>query len=61
MSTGDVRPNIEVSRTGDDEPELTALGLSTFDLSSRMHDAINGAVNGAAPSWVEGLRAAIER
>ena len=54
-------PNVE----DDDEPELAALGLAAFDLSSRMHDLINGAVSeatsAAAPSWVEGLRAAMGR
>jgi hypothetical protein len=41
-----------------DRPELAALGLTAFELSSRVHDAINGT---ATPSWVEGLCAAIGR
>ena len=34
-------PNIEVSRTDDDNPELAALGYAAFDLFSRVHDLIN--------------------
>jgi hypothetical protein len=49
----------------DDNPELAALGLAAFDLSSRVHDLINAAVSeatsAAAPSWTEGLRAAMGR
>ena len=41
-------PNVE----DNDKPELAALGLAAFDLSSRVHDLINGATT---PSWVDGL------
>ena len=58
MSTGDEWPNIEVSRTDDDNPALNALGYAAFDLSSRIHDLINGA---SAPSWVGGLRSVMGR
>ena len=51
-------PNIEVSRTDDDNPELAALGYAAFDLSSRVHDLINGA---GTSSWVEGLRTVMKR
>ena len=51
-------PNIEVSRTDDDNPELAALGYAAFDLSSHVHDLINAA---NTPSWAEGLRVAMGR
>ena len=47
-------PNIE----DDDNPELAALGYAAFDLSSRVHDLINGA---GTSSWVEGLRTVMKR
>jgi outer membrane phospholipase A len=62
MSTGDEWPNIEVSRTDDDNPELAALGYAAFDLSSRVHDLINAVGEATtAPTWVGGLRAAMGR
>jgi hypothetical protein len=49
----------------EDDSVYEALGLAAFDLSSRVHDLINGAVSeatsAAAPSWVDGLRAAMGR
>jgi hypothetical protein len=69
-------PNIEVSRTADDNPKLAALGYAAFNVSSRVHDpvnttatssgrgidsAVNEATSAAAPSWTEGLRVAMGR
>ena len=55
-------PNIEVSRTDDDNPALAALGLAAFDLSVRVHDLINAVGEATtAPTWVGGLRAAMGR
>jgi hypothetical protein len=56
--TSDEWPNIEISRTDDDNPALAALGCAAFDLSSRVHDLINAA---STPSWVAGLRAVTGR
>jgi len=47
-------PNIE----DNDNPALAALGYAAFDLSSRVHDLINGA---GTSSWVARLRTVMKR
>ncbi len=52
-------PNVaEAFGEDNDNPELAGLGYAAFDLSSRVHDLLNGA---STPSWVDGLRTVMGR